>query len=171
MNQKLILFACILWLTGCSFDKETDSSDDQIMDLNSDGTKDVFYEYDSSGYHELVDRNFDGKVDESHRYDGKNKLVSSKIDDDLDGFLETKIIYKYESPEKVAVDTDNDNLYEIFYFYESGTLVNAIKYYQTDDGNKIGKIDFKFGYPTGEESVEITDMDESAFQKLGKLEN
>lgn len=171
MNKKLILITSIFFITGCFFEDNTVSHTDDIMDLNSDGKKDVFYEYDNSGYNELVDRNFDERIDESHRYDKKNKLISSKIDANFDGYLETRIIYKYESIEKIAVDIDRDNLYEIFYFYESGTLKNAIKYHPDDGRNQIGKINFKFGYPDGPEIIEVTVMDKTAFQKLGGLEN
>ena len=78
---------------GCSREGQK-VEDEFIMDLNSDGTKDVFYEFDDSGYFELVDRNFDGRVDESIRYDKDNIILSSKIDEDFDGYLETKIYYK-----------------------------------------------------------------------------
>lgn len=171
MNRKLMLIGSILCITACSSDNSDVESGNEIMDLNSDGKMDVFYEYDNSGYFELVNRNFDERIDESHRYDENNKLVSSKIDNDFDGYLETRVIYKYESVERIAVDIDNDNLYEIFYFYKSGTLENAIKYYQDDAGNKIGKISFKYGYPIGEELVESTSIDKMEFQNLGKLEN
>ena len=173
MTIKLTYIAFLTFcLMGCACSKQsTDEQNNAILDLNSDGKKDIFYEFDDSGSYELVDRNFDGKVDESHHYDNENRLLSSKLDDDLDGYLETKVIYKYETIEKMAVDSDNDNLYEIFYFYKSGTLENAIKYYQEEGVNKIGKVNFKFGYPIGEEIIEITNMTKVEFQKLGKIEN
>lgn len=168
MNIRLLAIISLLCLSSCSSERQTD---DSVMDLNSDGTTDVFYEYDSSGYYELVDRNFDGRVDESHRYDAQNKITSSKIDEDFDGYLETKISYKFESIERIAVDTDGDKLYEIFHFYKSGSLENSIRFYQENSDTKIGKISFKFGYPNGGEVIEVVTIDKAEFQKIGENKN
>ena len=64
-----------------------DQSVRDFKDLNGDGKQDVFYQYEENGYFELTDTNFDGKIDISVFYDNNDKIVSSRQDDDFDGYF------------------------------------------------------------------------------------
>ncbi|MDO6424914.1 hypothetical protein [Saccharophagus degradans] len=93
-----------------------------IRDLNEDGIDDLSYEFTLDGYYEFVDANFDGVVDQTHKYDDKGVLISSKYDDDFDGVLETKVVYQFTVPYRTYVDTNKNGLIDLVFFYESGVL-------------------------------------------------
>lgn len=160
--MKLLIFLITLFsLKGCDNSLVFEQSS-SLYDLNGDGIIDITYEKDDSGYFEFVDRNFDGKIDESHYYDRSDIIIFSKIDDDFDGRLETNVFYKEGSVYRVAVDVDNDGLYEIFYFYNFGTLSESLRFYE-EDGNKIEKVIFKFGYPEKIETLSDSQVSKSDF--------
>lgn len=99
-----------------------------MYDLNNDGENDIFYEYTEEGYYELIDYNFDGKVDQAHFFNNEGNLVSSKIDQNFDGYLETKTYYRMGSPLLTVVDIANDKLYDIYFKYEDGILMFSEKH-------------------------------------------
>ena len=72
--------------------KELDEKYPDEIDRNGDGKPDFFIELEDEFTYELYDRNFDGKVDESWKYNSKDELVSGKVDENLDGILETQYI-------------------------------------------------------------------------------
>ena len=155
-------------LYGCGESDDPTYTESQYLnlDLNSDGTIDVFYEYDEKGSYELVDRNFDTKIDESHRYDLDSRIVKSKIDNDFDGVLETIIEYRNGSIFKVKVDTNRDFTVDTVYQYKDGTLISGEKYYEKgehDEYARIGVVAFKFGYPVSPETVNKTSLNLEEF--------
>ena len=159
-----------LILTNCSSNKYEDKNDnyeslEYLYDLNKDGTKDIYYEYSlDNGYYQLTDRNFDGRIDQSHHYNNKDKILKSRIDDDFDGYLETEVLYDKGSINQVYVDSNNNGFRDIFFFYESGTLIKSIKYYASYEGEKaLGTISYKLGHPS-KEKIEKTNISEEQFE-------
>lgn len=162
-NIPTIVILSAVLVCGCSSEAEQGQTTSSLYDLNEDGINDITYEDTEDGYYEFVDRNFDGKVDESHHYSKSDKLLSSKIDDDFDGYLETEVFYSKESIHLSSVDSDSDQLRDIFYFYQSGTLVKGIKYYPKK--KMIGSIEFDFGYPS-KESISGTEASPKQFHDM-----
>ena len=133
----------------------------KFLDLNDDGVVDVSYEYDDQGYFELVDSNFDAKVDQSHRYGKDDRIISSKTDDDFDGFLETSTRYERGAPKVTWVDISGDGLADLVFLYDRGIVFMAKRFYKKVDGGEsaqIGVVDFKFGYPLGKEKRKSTKL-------------
>ncbi|PCJ24463.1 MAG: hypothetical protein COA96_09455 [SAR86 cluster bacterium] len=169
LESKFIAAAVIsvgLMLGGCSEpvqDSLVGSAD--FLDQNDDGVEDIIYEFEGDFYYELVDRNFDGEVDESHKYGLDDRIVSSKVDSNLDGYLETSISYEYGSVSKVNVDRVRDGLVDISFIYAEGEVVSAEKYYhQTEvEAARIGKIAFEFGYPISNEVIGTTEISSLEF--------
>jgi len=162
--MKIQQFLYLLLLTslfyGCG------QQDGEFIDLNNDGVADVYYEYEDDGYYELMDRNFDGRIDQMSRYSLEHYLESAKSDDDFDGFLETKIIYKDSLMAAVLVDTDNNQLVDVFLIYENDLIKSGEKYYKQDGNDytpNIGKIEYEFGYPSGKENLVTTNLTEKDF--------
>lgn len=139
-----------------------------LNDLNEDGTDDIGYQDQANGYYyQLIDRNFDRQIDESHYYDINDKIVESRIDDNLDGDLESVFFYDKGSVQLVSIDSNDDGLRDIFGFYESGTLVRGTRYYPNHDGKPaIGTILYETGYPS-EELVLDTELSQQEFEAQG----
>lgn len=136
------------------------------LDINGDGVKDVFYEYDKNGYYELVDRNLDGNIDESVRYNSDDKIDSSRLDDNYDGILETSVFFINGIVSLVKVDVDANGIDDLVFFYENGALVAAKKYYVhgvLGEDAYVGSFSFYFGYPVGVEEIKKTEFSESEF--------
>lgn len=165
LPTRLSMFFCAVFGLHVTADESGFSADRSFLDLNRDGIEDVFYEQTASGYYEFVDSNFDGKVDESHQFSSDDAIVRSKVDSDFDGLLETTIVYYQGSAYLSAVDANSDGLYDIFFFYNYGTLVKAIRLYTSaSDSNKVGETMFRFGYPAAE-TLSDTHMTEEEFSE------
>ena len=156
LGYSKLMFLLISVCVGGAF-ADTDDAFDPGLDLNADGKRDIFYEKGDDGYYfELLDTNFDGKVDESNKYDGTNRIVSSRLDQNNDGYLETGIIYKNGSVIKSTVDADYDFKVDMVFYYEAGHVICGVKFYSAataSDKNQIGRIKFKFGYPIENERL------------------
>lgn len=141
-------------IAGCDAEHNLKEKTSSLYDLNEDGIDDITYESTIDGYYEFVDRNFDGKVDESHHYGNDDKIIKSKIDENFDGYLETEIFYEKGSPCFSSVDSNIDELRDIFFLYRSGTLIKGSKYYIDSEGKQaIRTVEFKFGFPSKEPVV------------------
>lgn len=127
MKKLFIFYILFLFLLGC-YNSEKPKQD-AVFDLNNDGINDIEVSHNDDGsYYELIDRNFDSKIDESHFYNVDHTIVSSKIDDDLDGVLETQILYKKGSIDMVLSDIDVDGVIDIVQVYKNGSLIFAERY-------------------------------------------
>lgn len=176
LRVKLVVLSAFI-LLSCGQSAQQSTQDDTSLDLNSDGKVDVHYEYGNSSYIELVDRNFDTVADESHKFGLDNKIIKSKFDDDFDGKAETTSFYKDGTNYLSLVDEDVDGEPDLFFVYKSGVLKYAEKYYErTDTGSqsKVGRVEFKFGYPISEEKFKKTSLTkeefvESYMSKVSKL--
>ncbi|PCI79919.1 MAG: hypothetical protein COB20_03745 [SAR86 cluster bacterium] len=142
-----------------------------FLDQNGDGVEDIIYEFEGDFYYELVDRNFDGEIDESHKYGLDDRIVSSKVDSNLDGYLETSIFYEFGTVSKVNVDRMRDGQVDISFAYSEGEVIFADKYYhQTDEGAaRIGRIDFEFGYPVSNEIIMETEVSSAEFSTAASV--
>ena len=135
-----------------------------FIDLNKDGIEDVKYEYDKTGYYELIDRNFDGKVDESLRYSLDDYLLSGSSDDDFDGVFETKLVVEHSQISSVLVDTNNNQTVDLVFRYKH-SLVQSAKKYSIEHGmSVVTRTSYEFGYPVSQKIVESSSMTELEFQ-------
>ncbi len=150
-----------------NLDSLSDTNLEGLLDKNLDGEQDVFYEYsDDNTYFELNDSNYDGKVDASCKFDSNDTLVNCKHDQDFNGLLETYIEYNLGMAVREGVDLNNNNLYEIVFHYQSGTLTEGFKYIVEKTGKKmVSKTKFQFGYPVSESLLETT-LSEAEFSNL-----
>lgn len=138
----------------------------EIIDLNGDGIEDITYEYVDDGYFELIDRNFDGKMDESNKYTLDHYLVSSKADDDFDGFSETQFIVENGFIKFTLVDSDYNQMFDIILYHKNGLIFKGERFYKklTAEGDtKIGEVKFKYGYPLSNEEIISTKITEKQF--------
>lgn len=151
MKFKLYLITIICLLCMCH--GYTTEGYEPTLDLNRDGIMDVSYEFEGDFYYEFIDRNFDGKIDESHKYTKNHILVSSKIDEDKNGILETSVIYKDTNYKRSYVDENYDGLFEYLFLYDNGVLNCGFRVRSIDTKGvaKLGFVSFKFGYPMGDE--------------------
>lgn len=168
--RVLLILTCILLVSCTSNDPCEDLIDlmekpEPVLDYNGDGIDDVFYEYDKYNGFQLIDRNYDLKIDVSHKFDKQDNSVSSRLDDNFDGVLETLVIYENEQPKVVFVDINADSSYELVFHYDFGVLTHAEKYYQAVEGNsaKIGLVNFDFGYPISQEVLTETKLTQKEF--------
>lgn len=148
--------------------KELEEKYPEEIDRNGDGQPDLYIKVEGDFYYELYDRNFDGKVDESWKYDSSDKLVSGKVDENLDGILETQYISKGYSLNKVFSDSDGNGVFDIYTKLDRGVMVYSEKYYRVDQQVKIGKVEYEYGYPTGPEVFSETTISEGEFQASRK---
>lgn len=143
----------------------------EIIDLNNDGVQDIFYEYDENGYYELIDRNFDKKIDVSTRYNLKHYAISSKSDDDFDGFLETEWVFKNSFVASSYVDSNYNKYQDIYFKYKDDLVMYAEKFYHESDTlpSRVGRINYMFGYPLGVEVFSDEGITEKHFhEKIAK---
>jgi len=138
------------------------------LDRNKDGKHDFFIESDDDFVFELIDRNFDGKVDESWKYDDNDNLVSGKVDEDLDGILETQYIQKNYSFDKVLSDTNKNGIFDVYTKLNYGVMVYSEKYYFSNGKAQIVKINYLYGYPSGPEKIVETTISEKEFEAARK---
>lgn len=136
-------------------------------DLNADGTADVTYELENEYMYELIDSDFDSIVDESHQYDANSVVISSRIDMDHDGVMETNIAYVDGAVVKVMTDSDLDGLFDILAVYVSSEIHYAEKYYPGRAGvpAQIGRFEYSYGYPAGSEELRAADETEEEFSE------
>nr|WP_010132120.1 hypothetical protein [Microbulbifer agarilyticus] len=150
MKVLLLIFTIFLAsaLTGCEEGGSQDF-DIAVLDLNGDGVADISYEESADGYFEFVDRNFDGRVDVSSFYGTDDKIVSSMLDDNFDGFLETKTWYAHGNPTVSVVDENCDGTVDILFVYENGVVRRSEKYVVTEGSSdgEIVQFEYEFGYP------------------------
>lgn len=150
-SLKLLVTLFLFWLSGCEGESSTRSEPLalSVLDLNGDGVADISYEEAGDGYFEFIDRNFDGRVDVSSFYGLDDKIVSSKLDDNFDGFLETKTWYQYGNPTLTAVDENCDGLVDILFLFKHGVIKTSEKFLtsESDSSGDIVKFDYRFGYP------------------------
>ena len=135
-----------------------------LVYLNKDGIEDVKYEYDKTGYYELIDRNFDGKVDESLRYSLDHYLLSGTSDDDFDGVFETRLVVENSLISSVLVDTNNNQIVDLVFRYKNSLVQTAEKYSIEYGTPVVARISYEFGYPVSHEKVEPSSMTELEFQ-------
>ena len=159
LNKNHFVILVSLYLCGC------DAVPQDHIDRNGDGKPDLFIEYDSNGSYDLYDRNFDGTVDESWVYDSEGNEISGKVDEDLDGILETQYVYKDYSVSGVFSDTDGNGVFDVFTKLNYGVRVYSEKYYSLPDGNAIGRVEYEFGFPIGPEIRSNTTLTEREFQR------
>ena len=159
-----ILFIMLV-VGGCSQSGENSDNYDPSLDLNNDYVMDIEIQSDNEFIYHLVDRNFDTKIDESIKYDKNYTLISSKVDDNFDGLLETTILFKNGSISMVSIDSNTNGIYDIFGFHKNGVLVYSERYYEgrTNSPPRIGKIKFEFHYPVSKEVSQKTHLSEAEF--------
>ncbi|WP_018624843.1 hypothetical protein [Kangiella aquimarina] len=186
-----IIFTIVFILMGCDNNKETDADKEieaiqrelsQIeselkeleemnpdkIDRNGDGQADLFIEFEGEFVYELIDRDFDGQVDESWKYDSNANLVSGKVDENLDGILETQYISKDHSIDKIFSDSDGNGVFDVYTKLDRGVLVFSERYYSSEQQAKIGKVEYEYGYPKGPEILTSTPISEEEFQEKRK---
>jgi len=148
--------------------KELERKYTDKIDRNGDGQPDLFIEIEGDFTYELYDRDFDGKVDESWKFDSNDELVSGAVDENLDGVLETQYISKDHSLDKVFSDTNGNGIFDVYTKLDRGVMVYSEKYYGSIQQAKIGKVQYKYGYPTGSEVFTETVISEVEFQESRK---
>ncbi len=159
--EKLLFLTLFLVASEChseGLEYET------LVDLNGDGIADIKYEYDKTGYYELIDRNFDGKVDESLRYSLDHYLLSGTSDDDFDGVFETRLVVENSLISSVLVDTNNNQIVDLVFRYKNSLVQTAEKYSIEYGTPVVARISYEFGYPVSHEKVEPSSMTELEFQ-------
>ncbi|MGL6159459.1 hypothetical protein [Microbulbifer sp.] len=164
----LLCFICVFGSFSCVKDTEVGGSvDSSMLDLNGDGVPDISYEDADDGYYEFVDRNFDGRVDVSNYYGKDDKVVSSKLDDNFDGTLETKTIYKNGSPVATAVDVTCNGLADILFVYEFDVIEFSENFNLVGPGASKGSIErviYRFGLPV-EKKILDKEVEHKAFHE------
>lgn len=80
------------------------------VDLNHDGTKDVFRFYNDQGrtLREEEDRNFDGLLDVITYFDG-GEVVRREFDMNHDGMIDMRMFYRDHRPYRAEREMQNDN--------------------------------------------------------------
>ena len=116
---------------------------EQQIDINGDGTADVFNHYRiREGASRLlvykkVDLNWDGKPDVQTWFDVTGEIEKEALDGDFDGIAEWVDHYKNSTIVMSEVDTNFDGVYDLFRYYEKQKLKRKE---QDTDGD--GNIDF-----------------------------
>lgn len=172
MNRCFMYLVLVGTLVGCNPEGKDESNGSQTpldegLDLNMDGRVDVFYEYDDTTVHELTDKNFDGKIDESMQYSiDTDILIGGKVDENFDGYLETRIIVEHGILAKALVDSDSNGLFDICFDYHDGVLQRSFRFYAEEgpsSESQIGSVNFYFGYPQDDENKTASHLDEKEF--------
>ncbi len=180
MKRGILSISLLIFLGSCSKPSEVSELEDELSQLrqsiadlsapntdrNSDGEQDLFVETEDGSTFELLDRDFDGRVDESWRYDENDNLISGKVDEDFNGILETQYIYEDFSVSKVLSDSDGNLVFDIFTKLHLGVMEYSEKYYaQTAEqaSPRIGRVEYRYGYPVGSEVVVETSLSETEF--------
>ena len=145
---------------------EFDSLPTDEIDRNGDGRPDLFFQDEGEYFYELVDNNFDGSVDESWKYNPDDVLVLGKVDENFDGILETELVYKDFLLYRVFSDTDGNGVVDLATEFDDGALSFSEKFYSYSDENQIGRVEFRYGYPSGPEELRETELSEEEFQEL-----
>lgn len=182
--RKVALFCgLLLHLSGCSsesadLDEELDQLRAEVeqlqfdslpvdeLDRNGDGQSDLFCREEGQYFYELVDNNFDGSIDESWKYDQDDVLVSGRVDENFDGILETELVYKEFLLHRVFSDTDANGVIDLASEFKTGEVSFSERFYGFPHGNRIGRVEFSYGYPSGPEELRETKLSEEEFQDL-----
>lgn len=143
------------------------------LDLNNDGTADLFYDYNIDllpGYFELSDRNFDGKIDESTFFSGEHVVQYGRADNDFDGLMDTVIEYKNQYISNKWIDRDGNRIVDIWITYRNGEPATAKRYYSKSKSTpaKVGSVVFEFSFPSAER-FDTTTLSESEFEASSSL--
>lgn len=167
ISASVIITLLGYFLFGNRFDSKPQNG--LHVDFNDDGVSDVSLELESDNtgfYRELIDKNFDGMSDEKHHYTSNDVILFSEIDDDFDGFGETRIDYLKGSIAEVRVDSNQNGKIDTYLSYDQGVLVTAFHFYplgEKGDSAFVGSVDFKFSYPSSMEKLVKVDFDEFDF--------
>ncbi|MDH5432899.1 MAG: hypothetical protein OEY19_03075 [Gammaproteobacteria bacterium] len=119
--------------------------------------------------YDIIDKNKDLKVDEYIVSDYAGNILIVKVDDDFNGFFETSITYVGDIVSGIYVDSNENGINDIVDEIKFGVVFSSEQYYES---GHIGKFEYKFGYPVGNELLTRTDMTEEAFEvsRNAKLE-
>jgi hypothetical protein len=80
------------------------------VDLNHDGTKDIFRFYNAEGrtVREEADRDFDGRIDVITYFD-RGEVVRREFDTNRDGHVDMRIFYRERRPYRAERELNNNN--------------------------------------------------------------
>ena len=145
---------------------QLDSLPGDNIDRNGDGRPDLFFQHEGEYLYELVDNNFDGSVDESWKYNRDDVLVSGRVDENFDGILETELVYRDFLLFRVFSDTDRNGVVDLATEFDDGARSFSEKFYYSSEQNQIGRVEFRYGYPSGPEEQRKTELSEKEFQEL-----
>ena len=113
-------------------------------------------------YYDIIDKNSDSVVDEYVVTDGMGKIFIAKVDSDFDGTFETSVKYFGDVVSNIYVDSNQNGINDIVDVIEHGEILSSERYYES---GHIGKVEYKFGYPVGNEVLVKTDLTEEEFEK------
>jgi hypothetical protein len=144
-----------------------------VADYNRDEKMDVFLIEEQSISIELYDTNFDGQTNESWRYNLEGVPISGNRDLDFDGKMETSVQLIDGSVSKELTDSDDNNYYDIVTVYRNGVVQYSERYYvaTANLSARIGRIDYEYGYPSGVERFEATEMKECDYSSFHAKED
>lgn len=68
----------------------------------------------------------------------------------------------------MAADSNDDRLLDIVFTMKFGELISAEKYYEGNqtEPSKIGKIEYKFGYPISAEQIRVAEIGIGEFSAI-----
>ena len=122
----------------------TDGLVEQQIDINNDGTGDVFnyYQEREDGAPRLlvvkkVDLNWDGNIDVETAFDEDGNIVKESMDGDFDGRPEWVDHYQGNIRVMTEIDTNYDGKADLFRYYENGIVRR-----KEQDTDNDGAIDF-----------------------------
>jgi hypothetical protein len=97
------------------------------IDVNGDGVPDEKRVYrDHRIRSREVDRNLDGRTDAVYRFDRRGLLEEARLDDDFDGFYETRIRHRYGQPALRESDLDRDGNTDLRATFVHGVLDEVV---------------------------------------------
>lgn len=114
----------------------------QAIDINGDGTADVFnYMRERTDAAALMvrketDLNWDGRIDVRAWFDDTGALTKEEMDGDFDGRVDWVDHYQGGRRVLAEVDTDFDGTFDLFKYFEGGQVRRKER-----DSNKDGRID------------------------------
>jgi len=95
------------------------------LDQNEDGRDDLTFFYRVGAqlaYKSEADRNFDGAIDETYHYDAAGVVTSRENDDDFDGFVESRTIYRAGNPVRTDVDRNRNGVTDLQLYYTNAVV-------------------------------------------------
>lgn len=136
-----LFFLVSLTVNGYLIWNYFDNSGEDTFDLNGDGIIEFRARYDGAFERVDVDRNYDGRFDMMSFYkDGF--IVSSRSDDNFDGYYETKTSFEFGLPTVTIISSNTSESPDITYVYENGVdsyVAVDLPYWK---GNKREKLIF-----------------------------